>query len=256
MPTKAASRELADLLRDAIDSGRYGPGERLPTERALAETHHVARNTVRSAIRYLSEAGLVTSVHGSGIYVREQARLMRFGQHRYSSKVRAETGLSPYRAEVVAQGRVPRVDCTSIARITPPEPIAKRLKLDPHHETAVRRENWYYADEEPVQIGVTWAPWSIVEGTPIADRANTGEGSIYARFMERGYVVATIREEVSARMPAPDEIAGLNLPDGVPVLDVLHTSFSSSGIPFEVTQFILRADRNGLDYTMKVDDTQ
>lgn len=253
-PTKVASRELADLLREAISEGQYGPGGRLPTERALAETHQVARNTVRSAIRYLSEAGLVTSVQGSGIYVRERTRLMRFGQHRYSSKIRAETGLSPYRAEVVAQGQVPRVDCTSISRVSPPGAIADRLLLDPEQDTVVRRENWYYADSQPMQIGITWAAWDIVHGTPLADSADTGTGSIYARFEERGHAVTTIREEVSARMPTPEEITGLQLPDGVPVLDVHHTSYDTAGTPFEVTQFVLRADRNALDYTMKVED--
>ena len=252
--TKPASRVLADLLRSAIDSGHYAPGERLPTERALADTHNVARNTVRSAIRYLSEAGLVTPIHGSGVYVREQNRLMRFGQHRYSSKVRAETGMSPFRAEVLAQGRIPRVDCTSIDRQNPPMPVAERLHLDEQKDTVVRRENWYYADDEPVQIGITWAPWNIVDGTPIADKADTGVGSIYARFEERGHAVASIREEVTARMPTPGEVSGLKLPDGVPVMDVLHTSYDARHEPFEVTHFTLRADRNGLDYTMKVDD--
>lgn len=253
-PTTVASRELAEVLREAISAGKYGPGDRLPTERVLAESHQVARNTVRSAIRYLSEAGLVTAIQGSGIYVRKRPRLMRFGQHRYSSKIRAETGLSPFRAEVVAQGQVPHVDCTSITRVLPPVAVAERLCLEPERDEVVRRENWYFADEDPVQMGITWAPWSIVQGTPLADSADTGVGSIYARFEDQGHTVTTIREEVSARMPTPSEIKGLQLPGGVPVLDVFHTSYDTVGTPFEVTQFVLRGDRNGLDYTMKVDE--
>ena len=63
----------------------------------------------------------------------------------------------------------------------------------------------------------------------------------------------TIREEVAARMPTPDEASGLAVPDGVPVLDVLHTGVDEHGRAFEVTRFIMRADVNGLDYRMPVE---
>jgi GntR family transcriptional regulator len=81
-----------------------------------------------------------------------------------------------------------------------------------------------------------------------------GKGSLYARFEERGHAITRIREEVSARMPTPDEARGLRIPDGVPVLDIVHTGIDQDGTPFEVTQFIMRADYNALDYTMPVED--
>lgn len=37
-----------------------------------------------------------------------------------------------------------------------------------------------------------------------------------------------VREEVTARMPVPDEVQGLVMPDGVPVLDVLRTILAMS----------------------------
>ena len=54
-------RRLANELRAAITSGAYAPGDQLPSERAMAATHGVARNTAREAIRLLSEEGLVTA---------------------------------------------------------------------------------------------------------------------------------------------------------------------------------------------------
>ena len=47
---------------------------------------------------------------------------------------------------------------------------------------------------------------------------------------------------------------GLAIPDGVPVIDVLHTGIDHENRPFEVTRFVMRADFNGLDYTMPVED--
>lgn len=248
------SRRMADELRRAIESGELAPGDKLPSERTLAAEYQVARNTAREAIRLLAEQGLVTAEHGRGVFVRAKRRLLRFGRERYSKRMREETGLSPYRAEVTKQGRTARVDCTSITRITPPADVAERLLIDPDYETVVRRENWYFADDEPMQVGVTYIPWSIAEDTPMADSANMGKGSLYARFEERGHAITHTREEVTARMPTPEEVEGLAIPDGVPVLDVLHTGLDQDGVPFEVTRFIMRADYNGLDYKMPVEE--
>lgn len=249
-----ASRTIERDLRRKIELGELAAGDKLPSERSLAETFGVARNTAREAIRLLAAQGLVTIRHGSGVTVRGKRRLLRFGAERYARTLRQETGLSPYRAEVTRQGREPSVDCTSITRIRPPAEIAERLLIDAETETVVRRENWYYADGEPMQVGVTYAPWSIVEGTPVADSAKMGKGSLYARFEERGHAITTIREEVTARMPTPDEAKGLRIPDAVPVIEVTHTGIDQDGVPFEVTVFTLRADYNGLDYRMPVED--
>jgi GntR family transcriptional regulator len=217
----------------------------------LAVEHQVARNTAREAIRLLSEEGLVTAQHGSGVYVRQKYRLMRFGSNRYSRRTRDETGLSPYRAEVAAQGRTAQVECTSVERVAPPADVAERLGND---ADVVRRENWYYADGEPMQIGITFTPFALVDGSPIAHSTALGKGSLYARFDELGYRIARVREEISARMPSPDETRGLSIPDGVPVIEVLHTGIDEHDRPFEVTRFIMRADYMGLDYHMPVED--
>ncbi|NKY50979.1 UTRA domain-containing protein [Nocardia vermiculata] len=55
-------------------------------------------------------------------------------------------------------------------------------------------------------------------------------------------------------MPLPEESSGLDIPDGVPVIDVLHTGIDQHGHPFEVTHFVMRADFNGLDYNVPVED--
>lgn len=245
---------MAQELRELITNGHLAPGDKLPSERTLAEQYQVARNTAREAIRLLADQGLVTIEHGRGVFVRAKNRLLRFGAERYARTLRVETGLSPYRAEVSRQGRVARVDCTSIERITPPADVAERLLLDPMTDTVVRRENWYFADDEPMQVGVTYIPWSIAGDSVLGHSAKMGKGSLYARFEELGHAITTIREEVTARMPTPEELQGLSIPDGVPVIEVVHTGMNQDGVAFEVTKFVMRADFNGLDYKMPVED--
>jgi len=248
------SRMIADNLRERIRGGELRPGDQLPSERRLAADFSTARNTAAAALSLLQKEGLVDRRHGSGWFVRQSRPLLRLGANRYSHALRESTGLSPYRAEVTKQGRVPRVDCTSITRVHPPENVAARLGMSAETKSVVRRENWYYADDEPVQLGITYIPWEIAKGSVLAKSADMGKGSLYARFEELGHSLARIREEVSARMPTPEETHGLRIPDGVPVLDVLHTGIDQNGHAFEVTQFVMRADSNGLDYSMPIED--
>jgi GntR family transcriptional regulator len=249
-----ASRQVAAALRAAIEAGDLAEGAKLPSERQLAATHDVARNTAREAVRQLAETGLVIAHHGRGVFVRSKPRLMRFGQRRYSKKLREETGVSPFHAEVLAQGRVPNAYMTRIERVQPPEHVAERLGVDATLKSVVRRENWYFADAEPMQVGITYIPWEIAKGSVLARNDELGAGDLYARFEDKGHLITYTREEVTARMPTPDEASGLQIPDGVPVLVVLHTGLDQDRRPFEVTEFVMRADYTGLDYTMKVDD--
>lgn len=249
-----ASRQLATHLRALIASGELAPGDKLPSERKLAAEHGLARNTAREAIRQLAESGLVTAQHGRGVFVRDKPRLMRFGQKRYSKKLREETGVSPFHAEVLTQGREPSAKCTSIERVVPPPDIGDRLDVDLDSASVVRRENWYYADNEPMQVGITYIPWHIADGSVLAYTDALGPGDLYARFEDVGHLIAYTREEVTARMPTPEETDGLQIPDGVPVLDVLHTGIDQEGTPFEVTRFVMRADYTGLDYMIPVEE--
>jgi DNA-binding GntR family transcriptional regulator len=61
---------MADDLRNLIASGRFKPGDPLPSEMALAEQYSVSRGTARHALAELEGAGLVVTVHGKGRYVR------------------------------------------------------------------------------------------------------------------------------------------------------------------------------------------
>lgn len=67
--TRRLYRQVADQLRQLIESGEYRPGDRLPAERELADRLEVSRPTVREALIALEVEGLVRIRVGSGIYV-------------------------------------------------------------------------------------------------------------------------------------------------------------------------------------------
>src|SRR6478735_7919561 len=67
-------QQVYAALRRDIESGRWKPGDRLPTEADLVRTFHASRITVGRAVRDLQAAGLVERRAGSGTFVRSQPK--------------------------------------------------------------------------------------------------------------------------------------------------------------------------------------
>ena len=70
------THEVAATLRGRIAHGEFGPGMRLPSERALAARLNVSRVTVVRALTRLRLEGLVVTRHGSGTFVATTDRLL------------------------------------------------------------------------------------------------------------------------------------------------------------------------------------
>lgn len=63
---KQAHEKIVDQIKDAIFERRILPGERLPSERELAEVFNTSRVTVRSAILTLKNSGFLFVKKGTG----------------------------------------------------------------------------------------------------------------------------------------------------------------------------------------------
>jgi DNA-binding FadR family transcriptional regulator len=72
-PTGEVKR-VADIVVGRILDGSYPFGLRLPAESALADELACGRSTVREALRYLADLGLVRSRRGSGAMVLDYRR--------------------------------------------------------------------------------------------------------------------------------------------------------------------------------------
>ena len=64
-------QQIAAAIEQAIAEGKYEPGQRLASERDLAEEFGVSRPTVRRAVIALEMRGLLEPRQGSGVYVRQ-----------------------------------------------------------------------------------------------------------------------------------------------------------------------------------------
>ena len=66
-------QQVVEAVKNEILSGRYQPGQKLPSEAALVKRFGASRITVGRALRELRQAGLIQSRAGSGSYVRPAA---------------------------------------------------------------------------------------------------------------------------------------------------------------------------------------
>jgi DNA-binding FadR family transcriptional regulator len=62
-------QQIARQIAAAIAGGRYAAGDKLPSERELADDFGVSRPTIRDAMIALEFQGLVEARQGSGVYV-------------------------------------------------------------------------------------------------------------------------------------------------------------------------------------------
>lgn len=61
--------QLADILRQRIGDGTYGPGEKIPSLLDLQAEFELSSMTVRRAVRVLVDEGLLNRVPGRGTFV-------------------------------------------------------------------------------------------------------------------------------------------------------------------------------------------
>jgi GntR family transcriptional regulator len=238
-------RQIASVLRAAIETGGLSAGEKLPSEAQLMGHYGVARMTVRQAIQELRGEGLVIAEHGRGVFVRPMPPVRRLASDRFARKHR-DAGKAAFLAEAEKVGYAPGVDHIRVERRSVPSGIAERLRV-PEGSEAVTRSRRYLANGRPVETAVSYIPIEFAEGTPI-EQDDSGPGGIYARLEETGHMLERFTEEVGARMPTPDERRELEIGTGIPVLTVLRTAFDTNDVAVEVCDTVKVAPAYLLEY--------
>lgn len=244
---RPAYRQIADHLREAIINAELAPGEQLPSERDLIERYAAARGTVRQSLALLRSEGLVLVEHGRGAFVRPRPPIRHLAHDRFARRHR-KGGKAAFLAEADAAGYVPEVEVQEVAVTSAPLDIVERLAIRPDDEVLVRRRR-YLADGQPVELATSWLPRKLTIDTPI-EHHNPGPGGIYARLEELDHRLMRFTEEVTARMPLPDEVRALRLTAGEPVFRLVRTAYDTDDRPVEICDTVMAADRFILSYEL------
>ncbi|MGH3500944.1 MAG: GntR family transcriptional regulator [Nocardioidaceae bacterium] len=242
MPTSPLYRRIAAELREDILNGQLKPGEQLPTEQDLCARYEVSRNTVRLALGALTNEGLTASARGRGHYVRERATFTYYASRSELADRPASERQDAYFSEVREQGREPSQKF-EMRLISASVEIAERLRIE-EGEAAVLRRIYRYLDGQPWSVQDSYYPMDLAEGTEIMSPRNIDRGIIRV-LAEQGHEEIGRIDEVTARMPTPDETHILELDPGVPVLRFARTTYTTSR-PVRLTITVFPADRNRL----------
>ncbi|WP_217553188.1 GntR family transcriptional regulator [Streptomyces sp. GbtcB6] len=236
-------QRIADSLREAIQSGEYGPGDRLPGENELMNAHGVARMTARQALGVLKDEGTVESRKGAGVFVRSFRPLRRRGIQRLAQE-QWGSGRSIWAADT--ENRTLEVDQVAVSEEAAPESVGRVLDLADEETVCIRRRR-YVLDGKPVLLATSYLPTSVVGDSAIT-QSDPGAGGIYARLAELGYKPVHFREEIRSRMPSKDEATLLGISSGTPVILICRTAFADEGRPVEINEMTLDAASYILEY--------
>lgn len=238
---------LARALRELISQGVLNPGERLPAERELADRFKASRTTVRLALSALKSQGLIGSGQGQGTYVRKSRpiRILAMDQDRQAR--RADNRAATFNTEIALQGRIGRQRITEVRQEPATPEVARWLGLNPGGAVLARRRIML-VDEEPYQLGDSYYPYELVAGTAIALPAPVEEGVLTALERAHGRPISYYVDELSFRMPSPDEAATLRLEPGVCVVRVVRIAYDEDDRPLEAFDQLLAGDKHILIY--------
>jgi GntR family transcriptional regulator len=244
-------RQLADLIRFAIEEGEYAPGSELPPEDQLARLHGVSRATVNRAVLILRGEGAVRVQRGKGTVVRELPVLRREGIARQRAGARGSgEARGAFQGELARLGLAARSD-VEVATEPASAEVAALLGIEPGSQVVTRRRRMY-GNDVPVQLATSFLPADIARGTALAS-VDPGPGGIYSRLADLGYEPVRFSESVRVRLPAEDEASFLVMDAEQRVLTVRRFALAATGRVVEVNEIVLPAHQWELHYEWPAD---
>ena len=142
--------KIHDALKDEVEKGIWKIGQRLPSERDLAERFTVSRMTARQAVTALVDEGILDRRVGSGTYV---------ASRRVREKMRGTTSFTEI---ISSQGKVPSTEVLSYIRTAPNEVECEKLNIT-KKDSIIRMERIRYADNVPICYEVASIPFKLVK---------------------------------------------------------------------------------------------
>ncbi|MFK7751306.1 MAG: phosphonate metabolism transcriptional regulator PhnF [Sedimentitalea sp.] len=236
MPRTLIWKTIADHLTREIAERHYAPGDKLPTEAALATRFGVNRHTVRRALADLSAHSLVVARRGSGVFVAQTPTDYPIGR-----RVRFHKNLT-------AAGRVPTKSFQVLEQRKSNPREAEALGLKPETKVLVC-EGLSFADDQPIALFRSVFPAPRFSGL-LDDLAQTQ--SVTAALARHGvddYTRTSTR--LTAKQATATQALHLRIAEGAPILRSVGINVDEHNLPVELGHTWFVGDR----VTLTLDET-
>ncbi|PCR99067.1 GntR family transcriptional regulator [Lactococcus fujiensis] len=207
---------IHDALKDEVEKGVWKIGERLPSERDLAERFEVSRMTARQAVTSLVDEGILERRVGSGTYV---------ASRRVREKMRGTTSFTDI---ISSQGKVPSSEVLSYTKTAPNDVECEKLNIT-KKDMIIRMERIRYADNIPICFEVASVPFDLVK---LFDKKSI-TSNFFKTLRENGYEISHSEQIVSAKKASTEISDYLKTRVGSAILGVTQTSYLADGRAFE-----------------------
>ncbi len=219
---------IRTALEEDLAAGRYGPGDRLPSETALAARFGVNRHTLRRAVAALAEAGLVHPRRGAGVFVTARPTDYPIGRR------------TRFHRNLIAAGQTPERRFLTLETRSADAGEAAALALDPGAPVQVC-EGLSLADGVPLAV---FRSVFCARRFPDLLAALQETRSVTAALARAGVTDYTRRStRLSAERADAVRARHLHLPEGAPLLRTVAVNVDAAGRPVEYGRSWFAGDR-------------
>jgi DNA-binding GntR family transcriptional regulator len=224
--------QVARQLEQAIDAGVLPPGSRLDNEITLAEELGLSRPTMRQAIQYLVDKGLLVRKRGVGTHV---AR----------ARVRRPVGLTSLFDDLTSSGQWPTTTVLSHTVEAASGVVAAALEV-PEGTSVIALERLRRAGGEPLAIMRNHLRADLVPLQP----EQLEQRGLYEVLREAGVALTSATQSIGARRATAAEAKLLDETRGAPLLTMRRTTFDDRGLVVEFGDHLYRASRYSFEVAL------
>ena len=228
--------QISAVIKDGIATGRYQPGERLPTEDGLCNLFSVSRITVRRAMQSLEEQGLIERRQGDGTFVAESA-----------SVVSLQTPLTGFLQQVAESRAKTTARVLEFAWVQAPPPVCSGLQLAPG-SSVLRVVRLRLRGGQPYIHSTVYLPEDIGRQFTREDFQRHALSELLTRA---GHPYGRIEAASGAALADPVLAQHLQVSVGAALVDVHRVAFDASERPVEYQSVLGAPDRYQLRVTIR-----
>ncbi len=224
--------QVATRLQELIESGALPVGSRLENEVDLADQLGLSRPTMRRAIQYLVERGMLVRKRGVGTQV-------------VHPKVRRPVELSSLYDDLAKAGREPRTELRSHEVVPARDVVAQALGIAEGTEVT-EFERLRYAGGEPLALMRNAVPVDVLR----IDADELERHGLYELFRRAGRTPRMANEVIGAGVASASEARVLDENRGAPLLTMTRTAWDAAGRAIEYGSHTYRASRYSFEITL------